>query len=236
MNGPSDWDDWDQEDAAQETERQKRKIILYAAAAGALSILIPLAGFLYVRTNSKAKIPVPPASQIFSRAAAGISPQDRAMMPPSKSLVLSQQQGVGSLSYVIGSSDYARETPPPAPKFFIAPPLSPPTPKPKHRLKIAAAKPQKKRAAFVPPTLDAAPGFGGGGFGSGFGQGPLSGSPPTGTSQNIGSLIKNITGGIGGSLGGLSNLSGLSAISRMIGGGSNSGAATGAQAPAPGGP
>ncbi|HVA66917.1 MAG TPA: hypothetical protein VNK24_08325 [Elusimicrobiota bacterium] len=203
---PSEWEET--EDSEEEKRRGlKRTLVLYALAAGALSIALPLAGLLYVRMNSKTEIPVPQAARIFTPAQP-LSPAQKAMLPASPSVFLPQQQGKGSLSYVRGDLGYAPPTKPkPAPKAAPQPPSArKPAPK------VAAAKPKRAKSSykpFTPPTLDQ--GFGSQqGFGAGQQTNPL--SILGGAMPNIGSLLKNLPSSIGKSLGGLGNLGGLSRL------------------------
>ena len=209
---PSEWDET--EDSEEEKRRRlKRTLVLYALAAGALSIALPLAGLLYVRMNSKTEIPVPQAARIFTRSQP-LSPAQKAMMPASPSVFLPQQQGKGSLGYVRGDLGYASPKPTPAPK---AQPQPPPARKPAP--KVAAAKPKPAKSAykpFTPPTLDQGFGSQQSGFGSqqgfGAGQQPNPLSSLGGSMPNIGNLIKSLPSSIGKSLGGLGNLGGLSKL------------------------
>jgi len=211
---PSEWEEAG--DSEEEKRRRlKRTLVLYALAAGALSIALPLAGLLYVRMNSKAAIPVPQSSQLFSRTQP-LSPAQKAMMPAPPSAFLPQQQGKGSLGYVRGDLGYA----PPAPKVAAAG-ISAAAPAAMKRFKktfsasaSAAAKPKPAKSAykpFTPPTLDQ--GFGSrSGFGADSGQqsSSFSGLPSQGGAMpSLGNLLKNLPSSIGKSLGGLGNLGGL---------------------------
>ncbi|MDE1977561.1 MAG: hypothetical protein KGI84_09935, partial [Elusimicrobia bacterium] len=198
--------------------RLKRTLLLYAAAAGAISIALPLAGLLYVRTNSQPAIPAPKTPKEFSPAAP-LSPAQKALMPAAPDSYLSQQQGEGSLGYVRGTL-YARPKPRQPPS--AAPP---PAPKRPPARKIAAMKPKpvKTYAPFTPPTLDQGFGSRSGGPGSQSGLGSAMGQPPGSLSAlsslgsampDLGNLLKSLPS-LGKSIGGLGNLGGLG---KLLGG------------------
>jgi hypothetical protein len=168
-------------DPEEEARRKKTMVLL---AGGALSLVLPLLGVLYLRWSETRAAPKQTDAAVFQQReaaekritlpsapamAAAVAYAQPAQVPaaapgpgslPMPSAARAAAEGNGSLGFIKPSGDYyAEKKPEPAPepkKEEVKPVAAKATPAPK-AAKAAKAKPGKK--AFVMPKLNTAKGF-----------------------------------------------------------------------------